>query len=228
VWAEVLSLQASAKRILHLKGGARAGKSHLRWLVQEYCDQNDHGYVYVDLEDMLTVERVVRLGINPQLTTPIQVEARNVAATADPAWARAAARTMFTRVTKEFEGKIAWIVFDHFDRMPMASDGEAGAFFNALIDFVAKQPSIGPTAATAMRLVLIDMREVVGDARLRTITRGVDRVSETDIATFVRSCKPALSDAEVATEAKRIVDQLHTETFMADLGESLSTFIEVP
>jgi hypothetical protein len=228
VWNEILSLQVSSKRILLLKGDPRSGKSHLRWLVQEYCDQNQHVLLYVDLEDTQTVERAVTLGLNPQLATPIQVESKLSVNNADLAWARAIARTVFNRVRAEYRGQTPWLVFDHFDRMPMAGQGEAGAFFNTLIDLVAKQASLGPEAANAMRLVLIDIREVPGDARSRTIIRSIQRVSSDDIARFVRTCRPALSDDEAQLKAQCIVAALREPTYMDDLGENVVGFVEAP
>lgn len=223
VWNELLALATSKKRILLITGDELTGKSHLKHLVRELCDRlTGHCMLYIDLEDQRSVERTLALGLAPQLDTAIELPG-NAGDSTDMAWARAVAITVFNRIPTKIPDRTPWLVFDHFARMPPS--GQATTFFNTLIEQVARQ---SPEAPHAMRLVLIGRREVPAEARTRTITREIRRVTTEEIATFVRSWRPGLAPLDLTATVARIVAGLSEASYMSDLGDKLAELLEGP
>jgi hypothetical protein len=223
VWSHLLELHSSRmRRILLVRGAAGAGKTHMKWVVEELCARlgDGHQVLTVDLEDLRTVERAVDL-MFANLGLTMQLRPRALTDNSDLAWARTSAMLVFKRLVAELAGTTPWLVFDHFDRMPRSD--ETAVFLNELTQLVASQK---PSAPTAMRLVLIDKREVPPNATTRTVTVDLERVSHQDVRLFVRGCHPHLSEAELDAEVTALVGGLSDgELYMHELRERIAGMV---
>ena len=209
IWAHLRALHRGDKRILQVRGGKSAGKTHVRWLVHEQCNRFGRGHEvrYTDLDGAKALRHMVT-GVLAGLPAPALLADNEFADSTPDGWARALARHLFQALVHVPPLLTRWLVFDHFER---AQKSTASVVFFAELAQEIALAAYDPNLDNAPRLVLIDhgvdLPEVATPFSLEAEVRPV---TLTDIESFVRQCRPGWT-AEAQKEARRLHDEARDE-----------------
>ena len=185
IWDGLQALLTSERRILHVRGDDKAGKSRTVDLVKMFVGldpQQRHVVIEINL-DGLTFDQAMRDVF--MSFTDETVPARADVNSTDEPWLKLVAKAAHKRSLALQNQPIPWFVFDHVERLRDFYDHRT--FFSRLVELVVetrREPN-------APRVVLVDRREVTVNKALYWPVF-VGPLTEGDIAKYLRRKNPAL------------------------------------
>ncbi|HUQ01683.1 MAG TPA: hypothetical protein VM261_04270 [Kofleriaceae bacterium] len=196
IWDGLLTLLQSQRRILHVRGESKVGKSRAVDLVPMFLNSDPqpnriHLIVEYDFDDKDF--EVAMKQVFAALGNEAVPDREGVSST-DENWQRRVATVAHRTSRSRPDQSIVWFVFDHVERLLKFS--EYATFFNHLVELVVQTRN----QVTGPRLVLIDRRHVQVNPDLRTAVL-VEPLTQRDVANYLRRKNPALDMATAEADA---------------------------